>query len=103
MRKVTYANPELNVMSDEEIHQLRETKLMNQIKYTYRNSEFYQNKFKEIGVSPQEITSIEDFRKLPLLMDKENERISQQESLERMGHPFGMHLCASPRSKYILA
>ena len=96
MRKVRYVTNKLNTMSNDEITQYRETKLLNQVKYCYRNSEFYQKKFKEIGVQPQEIKSIDDFRRLPILMDKEQERQSQQESMERYGHPFGMHLCCSP-------
>lgn len=96
MRAVRYVTEALNYFSDEEIHQIREKKLINQLKYCYRNSEFYQKKFKEIGVAPQDIRSIEDYLKLPILMDKEQERNSQQESMERFGHPFGMHLCSSP-------
>ncbi|REB08762.1 phenylacetate--CoA ligase family protein [Sporosarcina sp. BI001-red] len=96
MRAVRYVTEALNHLSDEEIHQIRETKLINQLKYCYRNSEFYQKKFKEVGIVPQDIRSIEDYLKLPVLMDKDQERLSQQESMERFGHPFGMHLCASP-------
>lgn len=96
MRKVSYATEKLNKMNDEEILQYRETKLSNQIKYSYRNSEYYRKKFDEIGVLPQDIRTIEDFRKLPILMDKEQERNSQEESMDRYGHPFGMHLACSP-------
>lgn len=96
MRKMRYVTEALNTMSNDEILQYRETKLLNQMMYCYRNSEFYQKKFKEIGVHPKEIKSIEDFRKLPVMMDKDQERKSQQESMERHGHPFGMHLCCSP-------
>ncbi|EKN70651.1 phenylacetate--CoA ligase [Neobacillus bataviensis LMG 21833] len=103
MRKIRYVTTALNTMTNDEILQLRETKLLNQMKYCYRNSEYYQNKFKEIGVYPQEIKSIEEFRKLPIMMNKNLERSSQQESMDRHGHPFGMHFCCSPDDVFLTA
>lgn len=89
-----YANNELNFMSLEAIKELQECKLRRQLSYCYRNSEFYRKKFKEAGAHPSDIKTIEDFRKLPIMMTKQDERNSQKESIERCGHPFGMHLCA---------
>lgn len=96
MRKMRFVTDALNNMSRDEIVQLQETKLLKQMKYVYNNSEFYRKKFNEIGVLPQDIRRLEDFRKLPIMMDKDQERKSQQESMERFGHPFGMHLSSSP-------
>src|SRR5690625_1091887 len=95
-KKVTYTNPLFNNMSEEEILIFQEKALRKQLKYVYRNSEFYRNKFQEISAYPEDIKTIEDYNRLPIFMDKNTERESQKESLERFGHPFGMHLCCSP-------
>ena len=91
-----FANEKLNSMTPGEIKELQEFKLRRQIAYCFKNSEFYRRKFKAAGAHPQDIKTLEDFRKLPIMMTKEDERASQKESLERFGHPFGMHLCARP-------
>ena len=66
-----------------------------QIKYCYDNSPlFYRKKLDEIGVKPEDIKTWEDFRNLPILCNKDEERKSQEESLEKLGHPYGTYLCA---------
>lgn len=95
-KKVTYPNPIFNSMSNEEILLYQEEMLKQQLKYVYRNSDYYKDRFDEIGVKPEEIETLEDFYQLPIFMDKKRERESQAESYERYGHPFGMHLCISP-------
>ena len=89
-----FANKELNSMNAEQIKEYQEKKLQRQLNYCYNNSEYYQRKFKEAGASLQDIKTLEDFRKLPIMMTKQDERGSQRESLKKYGHPFGMHLCA---------
>lgn len=95
-------NEKMELLSREEIQKIRLRRLKKQLKYCYTHSEFYKRKFDDIGLRPEEIKTWEDFRKIPPLMDKEEERESQRESLERFGHPFGMHLCCSPE-KIIVA
>jgi phenylacetate-CoA ligase len=89
-----FANEKLSFMGSEEIKKVQENKLRRQLSYCFRNSEFYRRKFKAAGAYPQDIKTLEDFRKLPIMMTKQDERDSQKESIERYGHPFGMHLCA---------
>ena len=93
-KNVGYANEDLNSMSLEEIKLYQEVLLRKQMKYCYSKSEFYKKKFDSCGAKPEDIKTIEDLRKLPIMMTKKEERESQLESLERYGHPFGMHLCA---------
>lgn len=95
-RKVTYANPIYNSMTQEEILKEQEKNVKEQLKYAYRNSAYYRNKFDEIGVKPTDIKTLDDFYKLPVFMNKALERESQKQSQETWGHPFGMHLCTSP-------
>ncbi len=95
-KKVQYANPIFNQMSEEEIREYQFVLLKKQLKYAYRNSEFYREKFNEIGISPEDIRTFEDYYKLPIFLNKTIERAIQKESMERHGHPFGLHLCSSP-------
>ena len=89
-----FSTKELNQMSAEQIKAYQEKKLRHQLAYCYENSEYYHKKFQDCGATPEDIKTLEDFRKLPIMMTKQDERESQRESLERFGHPFGMHLCA---------
>lgn len=89
-------NEKRELLSRWEIEKVRLKKLRRQLKYCYAWSEFYRRKFDDTGFRPEDIKTWEDFRKVPPLMDKEEERQSQRESLERFGHPFGMHLCCPP-------
>ena len=93
-RKVKYSLPELNSMSMEEIRTMQESLLPGQMKYCYENSPFYKKKFDEVGARPEDIMTLGALHRLPILMTKDDERKSYQEALEKLGHPFGMHLCA---------
>lgn len=95
-------NEKMETLSREEVERVRLRRLKKQLKYCYTHSEFYRRKFEEVGFLPGDIKTWEDFRKIPPLMDKEEERQSQKESIERFGHPFGMHLCCPPE-KIIVA
>ncbi|PIC77533.1 phenylacetate--CoA ligase [Sporosarcina sp. P19] len=95
-RQVTYHNPDIRRMTDEEIEEYQFFLLKDQLKYINRNSMYYSDQIKKHEINIAEIHSFDDYFKLPLFLDKERERISQKESLEKRGHPFGMHLCSSP-------
>ena len=88
-----FANEELNRMNDEQIKAFQEDKLRRQLRHCYDKSEYYRRKFDVCGARPEDIRTLEEFRKLPIMMTKQDERDTQQESRERCGHPFGMHLC----------
>jgi len=85
---------ELNQMSQEEILRYQEKKLPKQLKYCYDNSELYKQKFDDAGAAPEDINTIDDLRQLPVFMVKDDERKSAEASLQKYGHPFGLHLCA---------
>jgi phenylacetate-CoA ligase len=101
MKPDFYLVPELNRMSQEEIRRYQEKKLSQQLKYCYDNSELYKQKFDEAGASPEDIRTIDDLRNLPIFMTKDEERKSAQASLEKYGHPFGLHLCAPVEDIYL--
>jgi phenylacetate-CoA ligase len=96
-----YLTPELNRMSQEEIRQCQEKKLTRQLEYCCRSSEFYRQKFDDVGAKPADIRTIEDLRRLPIFMVKDDERRSAEESLQKYGHPFGLHLCAPVEDLYL--
>jgi len=92
----------LETLSREALERIRLTKLRDQIQYCYKNTPFYGKKFKEMGITPEAISTWEDFRKLPILMTKEEERLSELESRERLGHTHGMHLGVPPEKMIIV-
>ena len=101
MKRNFYLVPELNHMSREEIRRYQENKLTRQLSYCYNASEFYRKKFDSIGAKPEDIKTIEDLRKLPIFMVKDDERKSAEDSLKQHGHPFGLHLCAPVEDLYL--
>ena len=101
MRRDFYLVPELNRMSQEEIRRYQEKKLTKQMKYCYDNSELYTQKFDEAGAKPEDIKTIDDLRRLPIFMTKDDERKSAEDSLQKYGHPFGLHLCAPVEDLYL--
>ncbi|MDR1462871.1 MAG: hypothetical protein LBI68_07035 [Azoarcus sp.] len=83
---------------------LRWAKLQKQIRYVWRNEDYYRRRFIEAGVtSPNDIRSLADFRQLPAFIDKARHRDSQDESLRRYGHPLGLHLTTAPENAIHLA
>jgi len=85
----------------QQLGELRFAKLSRQIAYCFEHSDFYRGKLRAAGVSaPSDIRSLDDFRRLPALITKDEHRAIQLESLEREGHSFGTHLCA-PRDRII--
>lgn len=101
MKRDFYLVAELNRMSQEEIQGYQERKLTKQLKYCHDNSELYRQKFDDAGARPDDIKTIDDLRKLPVFMTKEDERKSTEESLRKYDHPFGLHLCAPVEDIYL--
>jgi len=95
-------NERMETLSREDVKTIRLRRLRKQLKYCYTHSDFYKRKFDQVGFKPEDIKTWEDFRKIPPLMNKEDERESQRESIERVGHPYGIHLCC-PLEKIVVA
>jgi len=90
-------NNKIETLSKDEAEALRMNNLKEQLKYVFNQNNFYKKKFIDAGATPSDIKTWEDFRSLPVFMDKESERASRDKSLKRFGHPFGMHLCVPPQ------
>lgn len=74
----------LEKASQDELRSIQDARLRQLVRNVYTSNELYRSRFKERGVSPEDILSAEDVSKLPL-MDKD---------LFRMAYPLG--LCCVP-------
>jgi phenylacetate-CoA ligase len=75
------------------LNERRFVKLKKQIRRCFDNVDYYRQRFLDAGIdSPDAIASLDDFRRLPAFLDKPRHRESQAQSLERYGHPYGLHL-----------
>jgi len=50
-----FHNKKIETLIPDELRSLQENKLRKQIEYVYKNSRFYQRKFKEAGLAPGDI------------------------------------------------
>jgi len=101
VRDRKYWNRSAETISRDEKSALQLRKLKKQMKYNYDHSLFYRSKFQEAGMQPGDVRTFEDFRKIPL-MNKEEHRQSQQESIEQLGHPYGKGtIVCAPKNKII--
>ncbi len=75
-----YWNEKIETMPISELrkHQLR--KLKEQVKHCYDNSTFYRTKFKDVGLKPDDIKTLEDIQKIPFTVKNDL----------RDNYPFGM-------------
>ncbi len=93
-REKKYWNEAIETMPPEKMKDLQWERLKKQLKYNYDNSIFYrEEKFHKAGLTPQDIRTFKDFQKIPL-MTKDEHRWTQEESLQRFGHPYGLITCA---------
>ena len=74
-----YFNPELETMSREALEKLQLERLQKTVRHCM-NAEFYREKFAELGITPDDIRSLDDVRRLPF---------TTKEDL-RDHYPFGL-------------
>ncbi|MCF0179001.1 MAG: phenylacetate--CoA ligase, partial [Bacteroidales bacterium] len=58
-------NPKMECMPREEMRELQSQRLKDIVKTCYKKSMFYRRKMAELGVTPDDIQSIDDIVKLP--------------------------------------
>lgn len=58
-------------LSREEMQRAQWEKLKKLISHAYENCRFYNNRFKEIGLKPEDIQAPEDFQKIPILTKRD--------------------------------
>ena len=74
-----YFNPDVETMTHEQLEKLQLERLQKTVRHCM-NAEFYQKRFKELGITPDDINTLDDVRKLPF---------TTKEDL-RENYPFGL-------------
>ncbi|MCF0203027.1 MAG: phenylacetate--CoA ligase [Bacteroidaceae bacterium] len=64
-------NPERECMSREDLKKLQSERLVKIVRHTYDNVPFYRQRMDEVGVTPDDIKSIDDITKLPFTSKKD--------------------------------
>lgn len=62
-----YYQKEIETASREEILKIQNEKIRKQVKHVYENVPYYRNLMEEKGVTPDDIQSVDDIKKLPFL------------------------------------
>jgi len=75
-----YFQPDVETMPVNEIKKLQEYKLIHQVRYVYENVAYYRKLMDERGLTPNDITCLDDIQKLPFL---------SKDDL-REAYPYGM-------------
>lgn len=86
-REEMIRDPKIECMSLDEMKVLQGQKLVKTVERVYHHVDFYHNKFKEVGLEPGDIKTIDDIVKIPF---------TTKEDL-RANYPFG--LLAVPKSE----
>lgn len=81
-------------MGQKEMARLQLEKLRKQLRYEYDTSPYYRERIRAAKIVTEKMKSLEELQKIPVFR-KEEHRRSQEESLKRFGHPYGLHVCAT--------
>ena len=73
-------NETIECMNREEMRRLQSIRLRRVVEHAYHNSPFYRKKMQEMGITPEDIHSIDDIVKLPFTVKQDL----------RDNYPFGL-------------
>lgn len=62
-----YYQPGIETMSPEDMRKLQEERFVKQVRHVYDNVPYYRQLLTEKGITPDDITSLDDIKKLPFL------------------------------------
>ena len=62
-----YYQKEIETASPEQIRKWQDERLVNTINRVWNNNEFYRKRMEEVGLTPDDIKSVDDLKKLPFL------------------------------------
>jgi len=91
VRDEQFWNKDIETMSRERLDALHLKRLLSLVDFAYSQSKFYRQKFNQIGLKPQDIKSLEDFKKNVPLTDK-SEFIHLQQQNPPYGDTFALPL-----------
>jgi phenylacetate-CoA ligase len=80
-----YWNERMETLSPEELYEVHSKALLNELAYIWKNSVFYQEKFRQAGIELGDIKELEDIKNLPF-----TEKSELRKSLES-SPPLGKH------------
>ena len=66
-----YWTPEIETLSRDKLKEIQSEKLEVVARFLYEHSSFWHEKFKEAGIKPKDITSVEDVVKIPIIEKKD--------------------------------
>ena len=58
-------DPEIELMRTDRLRKLQEERFIRQVRYAYENVPMYKKRFKEKGITPDDIKSLDDAHKIP--------------------------------------
>ncbi len=79
-----YWDPKIETMPLKELKEIQLKKIKELLIYAYNNSSFYRRRFDEAGVKPEDIKTLDDFRRKIPFFRKDDLRVEA----ERTGDPF---------------
>ena len=82
-------NESIECMDRESLRKIQSIRLRKIVEHVYHNTPFYRKKMQELGITPDDINSIDDIGKLPFTTKYDL----------RDNYPFG--LCAVPMSQIV--
>ncbi len=62
-----YYQPEIETASPEKLREIQNERLVAQVKHVWDNVPYYRKKMEEKGVTPDDVKSVDDLKKLPFL------------------------------------
>src|SRR3990170_503496 len=90
----SYFDPEIETKPLDELGEIQSLKLKKLLEVTYGSNPFYQKKFQEKGLLPEDIRGLEDMEKLPFSYKREFMRDQEENP------PFGTNL-SEPLEHYV--
>ncbi|MEM0483663.1 MAG: phenylacetate--CoA ligase [Thermofilaceae archaeon] len=84
---VEFWEPQIERIKLKDLKALQLKRLRAQLRRVYENSPFYRRRFKEAGVTPDDLKSLDDLRKFPF---------TTKDDLRAHGYPYGGEFLAVP-------
>ena len=75
-----YYQPDIETMPREQLRELQLERMKQSVRHAYDNVAFYQQSFKEAGVTPDDLQALEDLERLPFVVKQDM----------RDAYPFGL-------------
>lgn len=92
MKVVRYWEPQVETAPKKVIERLQLKRLKHMIDYVYWKSPFYGRRFREMGLHPSDVNSLDDIRKFPF---------TTKDDLRRHGYPYGGEFLCVPKEEVV--